>query len=348
MPELFKENGVYKVRYTGMDGRNHTSNTHEADRTRAEQVVKAARLPELELAAKAKALNQDSLSRIMAGRKVKCGDALKEWKTWRSMSAEPNTVRNHETYIRQLITIEKADNAPVTKLDFAALDRFVNTKDDVKVATRDQRLAAVRSYFEFLSAVGYCVGNPARLVRVRLNRLTHEQKEPTARVPYTKEEFKKVLAAAEGFWKFATALGYWTGMRLTDIACLEWASFNEKEIIVWTRKRESRIAIPLDDELIGGGELVPLLMGMLMDLPQRGQYCFPEQRAIALDPVKRAKLSVQFGRLVASVDVEKSFHCLRHSFATRMDKAGKSIEEIGRLLGHSASNTATTKGYVHK
>jgi integrase len=345
MPELKKVGRIWKVEYLGADGRTHTSTTGETDRGRAEQVIKAARLPEIELAARAKALTADSLSKIMAGRKVGCVDALAGWKKWRLLNSEPNTVHNHETYLLQLFTIEKCSTKPVTALDVPALDRFVNTKDDVKVATREQRLASVRSFFEFCSAQGYCVGNPARLVRVRLNRLSHEQKEPKKLVPYTHKEFKSVHAAAEGFWKVATSLGYWTGMRLTDIACLEWASFTDRELVVWTRKSETRVALPLNDPLIGGGELVAVFMGLMMDHPQRGPYCFPEQRAVVLEPQKRAKLSVQFGRLAASCSIEKSFHCLRHSFATRLEKEGKTLEDIGRLLGHAS--TETTKGYVH-
>lgn len=349
MPELFKESGVYKVRYLGVDGKKHTSTTGEADITRARQVVTASRLDEIELAARANALTADSLGKIMAGRKVTNETAIKGWKQWRALSTEPNTVRNNELVILQLFTAANALKAPVTKLDFAAIDRFVNTTEDVKVSTREQRLGGVKSYFEYCSAQGLCIGNPARLVRVRLNRMTHEQKEPTKRIPFTKAEYEAVFRKAEGFWKFATVLGYWTGMRLTDIACLEWATFTDKEIIVWTRKSESRIALPLKDPLIGGGDLVPVLLEIMMEHQHHPTYCFPEQRETVLDTVKRAKLSVQFGRLAESAGIEgKSFHHLRHAFATRLDKDGRSIEEIGRLLGHAAGAKETTKGYVHK
>lgn len=68
--------------------------------------------------------------------------------------------------------------------------------------------------------------------------------------------------------------------------------------------------------------------------------------ALLHDPEKRAKLSVHAGRIFARAGVEgKSFHCLRHSFVTRLSKSGKSLEEIGKIVGHSS--TETTKGYAH-
>lgn len=346
MPTLFKSHGVYKVRYRGPDGRKHTSTTRETDRGRALEVLKASKLGDIERAAHANALTNDSLVKIIAGRKVTNHTALCQWREWRSRYASANTVSNHWCYLLRLFTEEGANQKPVTVLTEAALDRFINTKEDVKLATRKQRMSAVRSYFKFCSAQGYCVGNPAGLAGVRLNTLTHDQKEPGVREPYTAEEYNLVAAEADGFWRWAVPLGYWTGMRLTDIATLEWASFTDRnEVVVWTRKTGARIALPLSDPLVGAGVLVPLLMELTMEHMHNRQFCFPKERTVVLDPMKRAKLSVQFGRLAGSCGIEKTFHCLRHSFATRLAATGKSVVDIGRLLGHS--NTATTQGYIH-
>lgn len=42
----------------------------------------------------------------------------------------------------------------------------------------------------------------------------------------------------------------------------------------------------------------------------------------------------------------KSFHCLRHTFATRRAQLGDTIDEIRLKMGHVS--TATTEGYVQK
>ena len=66
-----------------------------------------------------------------------------------------------------------------------------------------------------------------------------------------------------------------------------------------------------------------------------------------LDPAQRSKFSVYYGRILHRLGIEgKSFHCLRHAFATRLAKAGVTIEQVGRFMGHSSADT--TKGYTHE
>ncbi len=77
------------------------------------------------------------------------------------------------------------------------------------------------------------------------------------------------------------------------------------------------------------------------------QYCFPDQRETTRDPAKRSKLSVQFGRILASLDIlGHSFHDLRYTYVTECDALGIPLEHIARSVGHV--NTSTTRGYIHK
>ena len=70
----------------------------------------------------------------------------------------------------------------------------MNAKDDTtKACTRELRLSALKSFFGFAAAKAYCVGNPSKLVRVRLKDLSHEQKETVARMPITEHEFNHIV-----------------------------------------------------------------------------------------------------------------------------------------------------------
>lgn len=60
----------------------------------------------------------------------------------------------------------------------------------------------------------------------------------------------------------------------------------------------------------------------------------------------RAKLSTYFARILKREGIEdRSFHCFRHSFATRHRKLGESVDEIRLKLGHASAET--TAGYLH-
>lgn len=343
------DTGIYQAKFKDLGGKTQRRSTKTKNLAEARRVVDQSRLIELELAAKANSLNAESLTAIMAGRKVTCEDALLEWKAWRTTNAAGNTVRTQDIVLRQFLNSIEAGKWPVAKLTYEHLDGFVNSKDPfLSRATCDMRLACLKSFFDFVTARAYCVGNPASLVRVRLKNLSHEQKERKPRVPFTEREYNHLVENTEGMWRWWVELSYWAGLRLGDCATLEWASLLPEEIVVWTGKHSERVALPIDDPLIGGGRLRTVFMEM-MEHNRHPQYVFPQEREVALDPEKRAKHSVYFGRILAELGIEgKSFHCLRHSFATRLDAAGKTVEEIGRLIGHSASSAKVTAGYIHR
>lgn len=347
MPTLLKnsETGIYYVRFKSANGMI-TRSTHETDLVTAKRVIAEAKIAEMEMAAKVGALTADALQAIMAGRKVSCIDALEGWAKWRTTDSQPNTIYTQRSVLVQFFNRIGCDTWSVTRLKIEHIDSFVNDDDGTKLTNREMRLASIRSFFKFCAANGYILGNQAMLAKVKLRNLSKDQKEQTKRVPFTEREYRHIMARTVGFWKYATALSYWTGLRLSDICCLEWSSITPNELIVWTQKDEDRVALPLDHKLIGDGDLILVLMEMLVEKRGNSPYVFPEQRREILDPALRSKFSVYYGRILTRLGIEgKSFHCLRHAFATRLEKAGVTIEQIGRLLGHS--DEKTTKGYTH-
>ena len=346
------ESGVYAVIFKGGDGKTHQRTTRATNEADAKAIVEASGIKRIELAAKAGALTSEALTAVVAGRKVTVADAILQWMEWMEINREPSTAKNQSTFLNAWVERIDAKRWPISRITEQHIDGYVNDESDATAATRGSRLAAIRSFFLFASARGYLVGNPAALIEVRLRNLSHEQKEPKKRVPITADEYRRIMAwpveelALGQFMRSATAIAYWCGLRLGDIASLEWASFTGSELVVWTGKRDARVALPLSDPLIGSGELSLVFIGLMEDRRPDARYVFPAERKIAMDMDERAKLSVYYGRFLEKVGIEgKSFHCLRHSFATRLKRAGKTLEEIGRVIGHS--NTKTTEGYTH-
>lgn len=343
-----KKSQMYHAKFKTAEGKTRTRSTGVATLAEAREVLQLSKLIDMEIAAKAKALNEESLTAIMAGRKVTCEGALAEWLIWRARSAAPNTLRTQEITLRQFFGKLSAYKWPVARLKFDHIDDFVNAPDASGVSNREARLSALRTFFDFITARAYYSGDPSRLVKVQRNNLSHVQKEEVPRVPFTKAEYHTLMSNSEGYMRSWIALSYWAGLRMVDCACLEWASLLPDHIIVHTRKTHSRVALPLNDPLLGGGVLRPTLFAML-ETGKDQTYAFPEERAIILNPRLRARYSIYFSRLLETVGIEgKSFHCLRHAFATRLKKEGKTIEQIGELLGHAKGEGAVTAGYIHE
>ena len=345
--ELIKEKGVYVAYFKGMDGKTHQRSTKVGNLEDAKEIVRLAKLKELEQAALANALTADSLQAIMAGRRCSMRFAIEEWAIWRQRRAEPNTVHSNLSMLNQWVKLIGAEDWAVTRITPEHIEQFVNDpEDEATKSTRVVRLSAIRSLFELCTARCYCLRDPSAEVKIIMRILSHAQKEPKARLPISAAQYRHIMGNTEGFWKWATALSYWTGLRLSDICNLEWDCFAGKEIIVYMQKTEERVAVDLNEPLIGGGELRQIILEITMEDGGDKQFCFPEQRAVINDPQKRHALSMQYTRLLSGVGIEhRSFHCLRHSCATRLKAAGKTLAEIGRVLGHR--NEKTTKGYAH-
>ena len=345
--KLEKVDGVYVAFFKDVDGKTHRRSTKMGNLEDAKKVVEMAKLKELEMAAVANALTADSLQAIMAGRRCSLRLALDEWQEWRGKNAKPNTIHTQRSMLDQWVAQLGAEEWPVTKITVDHIEAFINDpEEEVGRSTRISRLAAVRSLFKLCTARCYCVRDPSKEVAVRLRLLSHEQKEPRKRVPIGAAQYRHIMDNTEGFWRWATALAYWAGLRLSDICNLEWACLSGSEIIVHMQKTDERVAVPLSEPLIGGGELRGVILELTMEAGGDKKFCFPEQRRIINDPAKRHHLSMQYTRLLSSLGIEhRSFHCLRHSCATRLKAAGKTLREIGKVLGHRSEKV--TSGYAH-
>lgn len=142
-----------------------------------------------------------------------------------------------------------------------------------------------------------------------------------------------------------------TGMRQGEILALPWRAvdFGTRQIIVeqQTVKSGKTRAIPMTRDLekalrdLRRSRKVTSLHG------SEPVFAFPDRSPLTEDVVR-----AMFNRALArceAIPTEKkmkiTFHTLRHTAASLMQKAGVSLFDIGRILGHS--NAQTTLRYAH-
>ncbi|MHC1764589.1 MAG: tyrosine-type recombinase/integrase [Verrucomicrobiia bacterium] len=111
-----------------------------------------------------------------------------------------------------------------------------------------------------------------------------------------------------------------------------------KTATIWADKSNTRVQLPVTDWVIE----------LLGTLPRSDEtYVLPNERAIANDPVRRATLSMAFGRFFRRFGFRGvSFHGLRTSYATTMALQGAGLQTIAERLGHKSIHTTTV--YVSK
>lgn len=340
-----KDNGYYYVGFQTANGYKW-KNTHTTSLPEAKVVVEQAKIVELEHAALAGNLTSEVLASIAGkGRKILNSQAVQEWAIRLARTQPPSTAQNYAYGVAKFLRDSQLMDKPTMQLQSEHIDDYVNADDAGTRTNRGFRLAAIRNYVNYLISFGYVIGDPCRIVKIQHRKLSHQQKEGTKREPMTHDEYTLIVTKAKGFWRWATAISYWTGLRLSDVANLEWSCLQDQAIVVWTQKRDARVALPLSDPLIGGGELGLILLELMETQPSsKRKHIFPEEAKKINDPLTNHRLSESYIRLLRRLGIEnKSFHCLRHSFAARLRAAGKTESEIGTLIGHRSEKT--TAGY---
>ena len=341
--KLYKNTrGVWAVRFKDSRGNEHSRSLKTKNKVDAEKLVKEAGIAEIERAGQVATLTRDIVSKITAGKRVLIEDANNEWGEHRRLySKSENTIYTTDKIIDQFIL-----DAKVEYLDDVSEDmvyNYINGDNGKSKGSKEQEISTLRGLFDFVTKRGYVITDPTLLVKVNAGKLTHKQKEPKKKKPFTEDEFSLILLFANDFLKIASAISWYTGLRLGDICRLEWDSIGKDSITVWTAKRDKRVEVPYSHPLIGEGALKVFLKG-IEKTDER--YCFPKEKICIEHPTRRSNYSVQFGKLMKKIGVEgKSFHSLRHSFVTRLKKAGMELEDIGKLVGHS--DTKTTEIYSH-
>lgn len=287
--------------------------------------------------------------------------AVSEWSTWLSKNGSRISAFQYSRYIKGWL--EGVAGLPVSEIEPEHIKPWVNSPE-TKLATRRVKLAVIRSLFKYLSARELVRPNPALLVTVDFDGMSHEEKEAKQVKVFTDAEFRILLTYLEGriatldnviqaatasrliaklekkrqryeFWRIASIISRCSGLRMSDVATLETACLTPR-LTVWTRKSRKRVQPTI---------LNPELYRDATQFIASDKYVFPVQRAIYLDERTRPSLPTEFSRICEAAGLHGfSFHGLRHSYATDCYSRGIQIPHIQSSLGHGSQRV--TEGYI--
>jgi integrase/recombinase XerD len=211
-------------------------------------------------------------------------------------------------------------------------------------ATVARKVAAVKSFFHYLTAQGAVTSDPT----VGLESPRIEKRAPRI---LTQEEVERLLAAPSHSVgpkalrdRALLELLYATGMRVTELVTLEVDDIDlEKGAVICRGKNGKVRTIPIQSP----SALTALKDYMLRSRP--GLAREPEQKALFLNH-RGEKLTRQGLWLIiksysetANISAEVTPHTLRHSFAKHLVGKGTELRQLQELLGHA--NLSTTLIY---
>jgi integrase len=228
------------------------------------------------------------------------------------------------------------------------------------VATINKNLSQVSALFEWGTRNGFCKENYFSRMRLRNNRLPHEE-----RSVFEQEDLRKIMVPGKyGERKVLHPHYYWlpwigllTGARLNEICQLYLEDIREEEG-VWVFDINDRGDKQL--KTLSSKRLIPIHSGLI----DRGFLQYVEhlrkKKETRLFPVlKKGKngyahsasrwfSDLKNSKRVGISDTKKNFHSFRHTVANHLKQKGEAKEKIGAILGHSDESMTTGrygKGY---
>jgi integrase/recombinase XerC len=270
----------------------------------------------------------------------------------RNVSA--HTLRNYSSDLEQfthfLAPDRKTKLPDVTEIDHLTIREWMASlhSDQKKKSSIARKLAALRTFFQFLVREGVLELNPAKLVSTPKlekklpNHLSIEEAIRFIESPDVETELgKRDRAMLE--------LMYATGVRVAELTTLNVADVDfQNQLIRVTGKRRKQRIVPFGDP---AGEAIRNYLGVREKFLFNAPVSKRDEAALFLNYQGTRITTRSVGRMV-----EKyiricagmhniSPHALRHSFATHLLDSGADLRDIQELLGHA--RLSTTQVYTH-
>src|SRR6185503_8312626 len=270
----------------------------------------------------------------------------------RNVSA--HTLRNYASDLEQftyfLAPDRKTKLPDVAEIDHLTIREWMASlhSDQKKKSSIARKLAALRTFFQFLVREGVLELNPAKLVSTPKlekklpNHLSIEEAIRFIESPDVETELgKRDRAMLE--------LMYATGVRVAELTTLNVADVDfQNQLIRVTGKRRKQRIVPFGDP---AGEAIRTYLGVREKFLFNAPVSKRDEAALFLNYQGTRITTRSVGRMV-----EKyiricagmhniSPHALRHSFATHLLDSGADLRDIQELLGHA--RLSTTQIYTH-
>ena len=230
---------------------------------------------------------------------------------------------------------------------------FIGFRDHIaetrSAATANQRIKILRVAFEDARRDGFISENPAK------DAGTLRKAKGRARRPFTVDQLRQIVAAADNEMRSLILFGIYTGQRLSDLARLSWENLDlsSQEISLVTGKTGRVVKVPIASPLMDHIETLPAGEDPRAPIHPRAATStgpansnrFGDLLASIGLVESRRHVSKDKGRDARRAPSELSFHSLRHTATSMMKNAGISPAIVQDIIGHESAEISAH--YTH-
>lgn len=259
-----------------------------------------------------------------------------------------HTLTAYRQDLRALAAWLLPHRVPLREVNHLHLRGFLASMADThSAATRARRLAAVKSFYRFLTRRQRIASSPARRVKSPKlpQRLPRVVAVDEAFALLEAPEQARVLGARD---RAMLELLYGAGLRVSEACGLDLVSLDlaAATVRVLGKGNKERL-LPLHPQVVGALEAWLGVRGALLEGKRKAkapQAVFLNFRGGRLTPRSVAR---HLDAYALKIGLQKSLspHALRHAFATHLLAGGADVRSIQELLGHAS--LSTTQRYTH-
>lgn len=258
-------------------------------------------------------------------------DAVAAWAEHAAGQIAPSTAKR---YAVSLLQVESHLTAiAIDKIDGPAIQALINARRAAGAtnATIRRDLTAVSAVLAYAEAQEWREGNPTLSKR----RLLRERRDPI--VLPEPEAVNSVLGAASPRFAALIRAAELTGCRQAELVSARWRDFNPRartlEII---GKGNRRRTIELSEDASAHFTAQPRTLGSELIFCREGGLAFAE----AASDFTHFRRTAEARAKREGRDFRRfRFHDLRHLFAVRELRAGRSLYDLSKHLGHTSVKT---------
>ena len=265
-----------------------------------------------------------------------------------------HTLRNYSSDLEQFLNFLTADGkhkAPeVSEIDHLTIREWLASlhTDQKKKSSIARKLAALRTFFQFLVREGMLELNPAKLVatpKLEKKLPKHLSIEEAIRFIETPDPETDLGKRDRAMLE----LMYATGVRVAELTTLNTADVDfRNQLVRVTGKRRKQRIVPFGDPAGAAiREYLAVRDKFLLNAPisKRDENAlFLNYQGTRITTRSVGRMVDKYIRLCAGMH-NISPHALRHSFATHLLDSGADLRDIQELLGHA--RLSTTQVYTH-